>query len=123
MTVTPYMTLDLNDDLIRIPRVTLTYLGVPEYVQLLINPADGLLAVRACEENEAYSHRVPVKLLESAESYELHSKLLVESIREINRKMKAGKSYRLIGRNIRDKYVVVFDITKATDLKKGNINE
>ena len=117
MSTNTYITIDLNDDLIRIPRITLSALEVPDYIQLLFHPESRRIAVKACAENDRYSVRVNKALLKTDNSFELHSKLLVNSIRQICPYLELGCAYRIKGKFYEKRKIVVYDLHDASKIK------
>ena len=117
MSADTYITIDLNDDLIRIPRVTLNALGCPDHIQLLFHPENRRIAVKACDEKDRYSVRINKALLKTDNSFELHSKLLVDSIRQICPHLELGCAYRIYGRFFEHKKTVVYDLFDVSKIK------
>lgn len=111
-----YITIDLNDDLIRIPRVTINELGCPEFIQLLIHPEKRTLAIRTCSQGGAHTHRIKSALLNSEESYELHSRFLMKSLNQICGNLTEGKSFRIKGRMYEHKTLAVFLLEEAVPI-------
>ena len=117
MSADTYITIDLNDDLIRIPRITLSALDCPDYIQLLFHPENRRIAVKACAENDHYSMRVNKALLKTDNSFELHSKLLVNSIRQICPHLEMGCAYRIKGKFYGESKIAVYDLHDASKIK------
>ena len=112
-----YITIDLNDDLIRIPRITLNAIGCPDHIQLLFHPEDRRIAVKACVEKDRYSVRVNKALLNTDNSFELHSKLLVDSIRQICPNLELGCAYHIDGKLYDERKLAVYDLYDAIKIK------
>ena len=117
MSTNTYITIDLNDDLIRIPRITLSALEVPDYIQLLFHPENRRIAIKACSENDRYSVRVNKALLKTDNSFELHSKFLIDSIRQICPHLELGCSYRVKGKLFSEKKIAVYDLYDVSKIK------
>lgn len=113
-----YITIDLNDDLIRIPRVTINELGCPEFIELLIHPAKRTLAIRACSQGGAHTHRIKSTLLDSDESFELHSRFLMKSLNNICENLIEGKSFRIKGKIYEQRALAVFLLEDATPISR-----
>ena len=66
-----YLTLDRRNNRIRITNEMLAYIGMPKYLQFLINPKDKMMLVRAMEKGTAKEQAYEVKYQPSNESYVL----------------------------------------------------
>ena len=90
----PVLCIDLKKNRIRIHKLTLHMLGDPEYIQLLVNPQDSMIAIRKSVRKDYLAHRVRYSKADSRYCYELYSTELFR-IRAIYR----GKtrSYRIYG--------------------------
>ena len=74
-----YLTLDRRSHRIRITNEMLAYIGMPKYLQFLINPVEKVMLVRAIEQGTAKEQAYKVKHQPSKESYiEIHSKILID---------------------------------------------
>ena len=56
--VSAAISVDIKKSRIRIYRTTLTQLGLPKYIQLLVNPNDRMIAVRGLDKRCRESHIV-----------------------------------------------------------------
>jgi hypothetical protein len=117
MSIDTYITIDLNDDLIRIPRSALNMLDCPDYIQLLFHPENRKIAVKACSEKDRYSVRVNKALLKTDNSFELHSKFLINSIRQICPHLELGCAYHINGRFYDEKKIAVYDLYDVSKIK------
>ena len=54
----PALSIDFKQNRIRVHKKTLRLLGSPDYVQLLVNPADGVIALRRLEQPEPQHFKV-----------------------------------------------------------------
>ena len=117
MSIDTYITIDLNDDLIRIPRSALNLLDCPDYIQLLFHPENRKIAVKACFEKDRYSVRVNKALLKTDNSFELHSKFLINSIRQICPHLELGCAYHVSGRFYDEKKIAVYDLYDVIKIK------
>ena len=79
----PSLLLDLQNNLIRIHRNTLSLLGNPEYIQILVNPDTALIAIRGCNKDDYRSERIRWDTLrDNNKSCEFYSKSLIKTIRK-----------------------------------------
>ena len=76
--------------------MTLHLLNDPEYIQLLVNPMIKMIAIRKGDANDPLSLRIDYKKL-LKDSYELHSKELLESLLLVYENWEDGYSYRIRG--------------------------
>ena len=109
---TPYLTLDFRKGRIRIYRATLKLLNNPDYIRLLVNPEQEIIAVQVSDANEARAFRSAGLRVDSQKNYDLSSRALTDQLRPCWR-WEAGKSYRLTGKVIKGKDIVVFDFNTS----------
>ena len=83
----PVLCIDLKKNRIRIHKLTLHMLGDPEYIQLLVNPQDSMIAIRKSVRKDYLAHRVRYRKADSHYCYELYSTELLQ----------ANRSYRIYG--------------------------
>ena len=89
---TIYLTLDRRSHRIRITNEMLAYIGMPKYLQFLINPVEKVMLVRAIEQGAAKEQAYKVKHQPSNESYiEIHSKLLIDKFGDAFTEYENGK--------------------------------
>ena len=67
----PAIFIDQKKYRIRIYKRTLHMLGDPKFIQLLINPEDLLIIVRAANQSGSMTHRIALENFVSKQSYEL----------------------------------------------------
>ena len=103
----PAITLDLKKQRIRIHNNTLHLLDDPSYIDLLVNPDQKILAVRASKISYPLSHKI---IYNTQQDHELYSKVLLRQLRILHPGMETQTSYRLYGRFIQDKQLVIFEM-------------
>ena len=103
----PAITLDLKKQRIRIHNNTLHLLDDPAYIDLLVNPDQKILAVRASKSSFPFSHRI---IYNTQQDHELYSKVLLRQLRILHPDLESHNSYRLYGRYIQDKQLVLFEM-------------
>jgi len=111
----PAMTLDCKRCRIRLHGTTISALGNPEYVLLIINPDDLTIGVMGTDKNEAGAHKLYGGRYGRAYS-ELISTPLLREINRVCNEIKLGNSYRLEGVKMPNKNIVVFEILNYTEL-------
>lgn len=72
-------------------------LGNPSYIQLLVNPQSGLIAIRKSSSVDHYKHRIRPQFFTSDNCYELTSKLLLDNICSLFDDLDKSHSYRITG--------------------------
>ncbi|MBR0390700.1 MAG: hypothetical protein IJK38_00045 [Oscillospiraceae bacterium] len=93
------ITVDLKKYRIRLHKSTLHLLGDPPYVQLLINPTAGVVAVKALSRNASgdSTHRISRKQLLSSNSVEIYSMSFIEKLMHVVPGLQPGHRYRMTG--------------------------
>lgn len=104
----PAITLDLKKQRIRIHSNTLQLLNNPAYIDLLVNPDRRILAVRASKKGYPFSHKI---IYSPQQDHELYSKVLLKQLRLLHPGMKSNSTYRLCGRFLPDKDLVLFEMS------------
>lgn len=106
----PAICIDLKKYRIRIHKLTLHMLGDPKFIQLLINPEDLILAIRAADCSESMTHRIVLKNFVGKPSYELTSMPLIKKLQSVCANWNAGESYRLNGEMVPSQNMALFDL-------------
>lgn len=114
----PAISVDLKKYRIRIHRKTLHYIGDPDYVLLLVNPEERMLAIRGCGRSEPGSNRINKDSLVDKKSFEMYSRFLVEKLREICHDWQENQSYRMYGEVILNEGIVQFQMSGAVQTKE-----
>ena len=93
------MSIDLKKFRIRIYKASLHLLGDPKYIQVLVNPDELIVAVRAVEQELAgdQTYRVNQHQLHSDNSVEIYSRFFIKRLCSLVDGLDAGYSYRLSG--------------------------
>ena len=106
----PTIFIDQKRNRIRIYKRTLHILGDPKFIQLLINPEDLLIIVRAANQSSSMTHRIALENFVSKQSYELTSKQLIQGMQRVCVNWNAGESYRILGEIVHSENIVRFDL-------------
>lgn len=93
----PVLCIDLKKNRIRIHKLTLHMLGDPEYIQLLVNPRNSMIAIRKSVRRDYLAHRVRTSGSGSRCCCELYSTELLQALRITNVHLEANQSYRIYG--------------------------
>ena len=104
------ISVDLKKNRLRIHKTTLSLLGMPKYVQLLVSPESMMVAIRGVDNKDRYGHRVNLSVLSSDNSYELYSKQLIEKLCALITDLDTSYNYRLTGEFITDENAAVFSL-------------
>ena len=102
---------------IRIHKITLHLLGDPDYIQLLINPAKKVLAVRKGSANDPLSIRVNQNKNDK-DCYEIRSIELLKSLKKLYEDWEYGCCYRIYGNMDYKNRVANFKISDMTRIKE-----
>lgn len=75
------MAVDTKKYGIRIHKALFRQLGEPRYIQLLVNPDDGAVAIQTVEKEMSggQTHRIVEKRMHSENSYEIYSRPFIRS--------------------------------------------
>lgn len=107
----PSLLLDLQNNLIRIHRNTLSLLGNPEYIQILVNPDTALIAIRGCNKDDYRSERIRWDTLrDNNKSCEFYSKSLIKTIRKVFFNNIDTHKYRITGKYVNSENLTLFNI-------------
>ncbi len=112
----PIICIDRKKERIRIHKQTLQMLGRPEYIQLLVNPEQGMFALRGSFRGDHLAHRIKQRYFSPDNCYEIYSKHLMEALVKVNEELKEDRSYRIYGEMIASVGVVRFDLHKLSML-------
>ncbi len=111
---TPAILFDLKKNRIRIHQNTLKALNNPDYVLLLINPIERLVAVQASNGTDARAHRVSNKMFPN-QCFEIYSASLLQQLRLCSQWDKRH-NYRIEGNHVNRLNAVQFDIRNSQTL-------
>jgi hypothetical protein len=98
-------------------------LGDPNYIQLLVNPDSGLIAVRKCNSKESCNHRIRPQFFSSDNCYELTSKILLKNLYTLNTQWDDRQSYRIVGTYNRKEGIVQFALKDSTLIEDTECRE
>jgi len=105
-----YISLDFKKHRIRIYKQTISQLGNPNYVHLLIDPNRMQIGLIGSSVRTHDAHKVNLEKLGPDNSYELYSKHLIDNIHGIYPDVDPRYSYRLVGQMIRGRSLAVFGL-------------
>ncbi|MDY2990578.1 MAG: hypothetical protein SOR91_03790 [Hornefia butyriciproducens] len=73
-------------------------LGDPDFIQLLVNPNSGLLAIKGTIPEDHLGLKVHKQLLTDGNCYEIHSKELMKTLQKVRSDWQNNHSYRIYGK-------------------------
>ncbi len=111
-TIHPRITVDFLKNRVRIHKNTLHMLDDPEFIRLLVNPQDGLIAVQVCNNDDPCFHRVPPGIFRSRNCFEIHSEQLMDKLFRCTA-WKHDGVYNLQAKACLDESMIVFRIDEA----------
>lgn len=117
--VSAAISVDIKKSRIRIYRTTLTQLGLPKYIQLLVNPNDRMIAVRGLDKRCKESHIVSFSHMRTDYSYELYSKELITTLMSLREDLDGNCTYKLTGEVYPDSKVVLFSLDTIQKFEGG----
>ena len=100
---------------IRIHANTMEVLGRPKFVVLIINPTDMTVGIMGTDKNEPGAHRLYFSP-RGDKNVELYSQPLIKEIAAVCSEIKIGNRYKIEGKKVASKNLVVFDILKYTEM-------
>lgn len=106
--LTPTLSIDMKKNRIRIHRNTLYLLGSPKYIQLLVNPVKELMVIMPGLKDDPLAHLVKEHQLIDNNCFELNSKELIKSLRQVNEMFEDKNLYKLCGRYYEKQNVAQF---------------
>lgn len=122
-----YVTLcvDLKKYRIRIHRATLSRLGSPKYIQLLVNPDKRTVAIKASDTDtyDDQTHTVYRRIIASDNSYEIYSKVFIEKLCSIMGNLDRKGSYRISGKLIATQKAAIFSMDTLKPIVAGGNND
>ena len=101
----PLICIDFKKNRIRIHRNTLRQIGNPEYIQLLVNPDQKMIGIKASCAEDKLAHKVKDYFVINGNSYELYSRELLYSLSQLNLSWEKFNIFRLEGNIYPDKKI------------------
>lgn len=113
----PAILIDLKKCRIRIHKNTLHSIGNPENILLLVNPEERTLAILCSDRSDPRAHHISWDSLVGKKSFELYSRSLVKSLRDIFSDWDDNQSYRMYGEIIVNEGVAQFRMAESVVMK------
>ena len=105
------LTIDGKKNRLRIAKPTMRVLGEPAMVQLLYNPAEKIILVRAAKEQTPGGQELYVHISKPGGDYDIYSSPFVQKIRAANPEMQGRCSYRFHGEAVEKEHLVIFPMS------------
>jgi len=115
----PAILVDLKKYRIRIHKNTLHSIGDPDNVLLLVNPEECTLAILGSNRSDLRAHHISWDSLINKKSFELYSRSLVKSLRDICIDWQDNQSYRIYGEIIPNEGIAQFHMAESILIKGG----
>lgn len=119
----PIICIDFKKNRFRIHKNTLRMLGNPDYIQLLVNPYENILAIRCSFREDRLSHEVRLERFPSKSSYELYSYTLAANLLSRNQHLRNGNSYRFYGTLNSSHRIALFCLNDAVSISSNDYEE
>ncbi len=109
----PAISIDLKKGRIRIHKKTLRMMGSPDYLQLLINPKDRVIAIQRIEKPIGQFIKVNWEALSRRNSLEVHLTNFLDKVRSCCKSLPQDRTYRIDGKYIAEHELARFCLSDA----------
>lgn len=117
----PTISINIKDSSIMIHKNTLRILGNPEYIQILINPADKTIVVCCSSECDHLAHPVSREILvNNRKTLKIYSNALLQNLHKIYPKWTKDYTYRMTGEFFSRLNIVKFNMSDSSLSRKEN---
>lgn len=117
----PMILIDPSKNRIRIHRTTLTAIGQPEFILLIVNPAEKTIGVMPGRMTDPGAHRVNTPSVKNKNCYELYSAGLTRELFQVCPEWKSGGRYRMEGTPVPGEQLVRFAMKDAELTGTGKV--
>ena len=110
------LSIDMKKYRIRIYKTTLHLLGDPSYIQLLVNPVNGDVAIQSVDHvvSGDQTHKVSKKAMASDNSIEIYSRSFITRLIDVAGELDRDCLYQMSGRVNPSKRIAVFSLKAMT---------
>ena len=112
----PSVSINFRKPVVRINKDTISAIGSPEYIILLVNPDDCSLGVCPGVKNDTRSHCIS-KYNNNRNTMELYSKSLVNNLLKLCPDWNKHGTYKIRGEEIKGINLVKFAMSNAIEIK------
>ncbi len=109
----PAILLDFKRDRIRIYKRTLHSLGDPEYIHMLVNPEERILAIIRSSHSDMKAYRLRNGRFLDKQSVEITSKSLLRNLLSLCSEWQDNRLYRVYGDIIPDEGIIKFKLAES----------
>ena len=106
----PLICIDFKKNRIRIHRNTLRQIGNPEYIQLLVNPDQKIIGIKASCAEDKLAHKINEYFILTGNSYELYSRELLHLLSKVNLSWENYDIFRLEGYISQENQIALFSM-------------
>lgn len=117
----PAILVDLKKYRIRIHKNTLHSIGKPDNILLLVNPEERILAILCSDRSDPRAHHISWSSLVNKKSFELYSRSLVKSLRDVCSDWSDNQSYRMYGEIITNEGVAQFRMAESVLVNRAKV--
>ena len=114
----PRITLDFPKNRIRLLYSSLRLLHFPDYVRLLVNPMQGIIALQISDSHDMRAQRLIGRYEKTKDRIDLHSKELMGKIKLFG-EWDMSKAYRFEGVFHPEEGMIVYPIPAPQDVQSG----
>lgn len=118
----PMILVDMAKNRIRIHRTALDALQNPEYILLVVNPAEKTIGILPSKLGEPGAHRVKTPAVLGKNCYELYSTGLTRQLREVCRDWLPAGKYLMEGVQIPEQGLLCFPMREAVFKGTGKVS-
>ncbi len=113
--------IDFSKYRVRLHKKTLSAMGNPEYILLMVNPNDKNIAIMRGTSDSTAAHRLNYKLFKDGRCVEIYSRSFVKKLLDVCPDYKIKNSYRLTGQIIPGKSIATFSMVGAEELRANKV--
>lgn len=110
------ISVDFKKNRIRIHKKTLALLGMPKYIQFLVNPTKMIFAISPVERANPKDQIHKVTSVKTAKDYEIYSLSLINNLYAILNDINKNKTYRFVGEIQKDMQMALFSLNSAQEI-------
>ena len=112
-----HMSVDLKKHRIRFFKSALHQIGDPTYIQLLVNPANMAVAIKAVDYHFSGEHTHKVDPFKNNRDVTIGSKAFTGKLMQVSDELLEGHTYRLSGYVVPSERMIVFSLKTFTDVE------
>jgi len=98
-------------------------LGDPDFIQLLVNPNSGILALKGTVPEDHLGLRIYKELLMDGNCYEIHSKELMNTLQKVRSDWQNDHTYRIFGECNEQSGIALFPMKDIILMEDALANE